>query len=221
MSVKVSEAQVETAEANVRNADLQVSYCNIRAPFSGYITKRLLDVGSYVSSTPQSNSNVIFILADTKVLKIMINVLEKDLPLLDKVEKVTMKTDSYPEDVFTGKIKRVSESLDLNTRTMVVEVDIDNKNNLLKPGMFANVDFILDVHNDVLILPVQTILKDDKGTFVYMMSPDSLAQKLYIEKGIEQNNQSEVISGLDDNSKIVVSGQELLKDGMRLRIAKQ
>jgi RND family efflux transporter MFP subunit len=151
----------------------------------------------------------------------MINVLEKDLPLLDKVEKVTMKTDSYPEDVFTGKIKRVSESLDLNTRTMVVEVDIDNKNNLLKPGMFANVDFILDVHNDVLILPVQTILKDDKGTFVYMMSPDSLAQKLYIEKGIEQNNQSEVISGLDDNSKIVVSGQELLKDGMRLRIAKQ
>jgi multidrug efflux pump subunit AcrA (membrane-fusion protein) len=87
--------------------------------------------------------------------------------------------------------------------------------------MFANVDFILDVHNDVLILPVQTILKDDKGTFVYMMSPDSLAQKLYIEKGIEQNNQSEVISGLDDNSKIVVSGQELLKDGMRLRIAKQ
>ena len=54
-----------------------------------------------------------------------------------------------------------------------------------------------------------------------MMSPDSLAQKLYIEKGIEQNNQSEVISGLDDNSKIVVSGQELLKDGMRLRIAKQ
>jgi RND family efflux transporter MFP subunit len=221
MSVKVSEAQVESAEANVKNAEIQVSYCNIRAPFNGYITKRLLDMGSYVSSTPQSNSNVIFILADTRALKIMINVLEKDLPLLDKVESVSMKTDSYPDDVFTGTIKRVAQSLDLSTRTMVVEVDIDNKNNLLKPGMFANVDFILDVHSDVLILPVQTILKDDKGTFVYVMSPDSLAQKKYVEKGYEQNNQAEVVSGIEENSSIVVSGQELLKEGMKLRIAKK
>jgi membrane fusion protein, multidrug efflux system len=220
MSLKVSEAQVESVTANLNNASIQVGYCNILAPFSGYITKRLLDMGSYVSSTPQSNSNVIFVLSDVRKLKVLISVLDKDIQLLDKVERADIKTDSYPDKVFSGEIKRVSQSLDLNTRTMAVEVDIDNHNNLLKPGMFANIEFILDVHNDALLVPIQSVLKDDKGDYVYMMSADSTAQKKYIGKGLEQNNQAEILNGIGENDRIVVSGQELLKEGMKLRIAK-
>lgn len=104
--VKVTEAQVQTAEANYNNARLQLGYCSISAPFSGYITKRFLDQGSLVSS---GTSNSIFILSNISKLKIMVSVLEKDIPLLENVKDVTVKTDAYPNEVFTGKFRKISQ----------------------------------------------------------------------------------------------------------------
>jgi RND family efflux transporter MFP subunit len=218
-AVDVSRAQMESANANYQNAITQLSYCNIRAPFSGYITKRLLDPGSYIS-TGGTSQNTIFTLSKIDGLKVMVNVLEKDIPLLDKVKEARITVDTYPGEVFIGNLKAISQSIDLTTRTMQTEVDIDNKNQMLKPGMFATIDLILDKAENAMILPVQTILKDEKGNFVYTITPDSIANKKYVQTGIHENNNYEIKSGLDDNDKVVFLGQDQVKDGRKVKIAK-
>lgn len=215
--LKVSIAQMEAAGAGYQNARIQIGYCNITAPFSGYITKRFLDAGALVSS---GTSNSIFMLSDISNLKIMVNVLEKDISSLDYIKTANIRTDAYPDEVFPGKFKKISQAVDPGTRTMPAEISIDNKDKLLKPGMFARVEVVLEEHNDVLILPEQCVLKDDTGTFVYSVTDDLTAVKKYVEIGINSDNKTEIKSGIGDTEKIVSTGQELLKDKMKVKIVK-
>lgn len=219
-AVQVSEAQMESALANYNNAQTQLSYCDIRAPFSGYITKRYLDAGTYVVVGGNNPNSVLFVLSDIDDLKVMVNVLDKDVPLLDKVESALIKTDAYPDEEFTGHIKAIGQSVDLSTRTMAAQVDIENRNQMLKPGMFAGVELILKKEDNALTLPLQCIQKDDKGSFIFSVNQDSVSFKKYIQTGIQDNNIVQITDGLSDSDKVVVTGQELIQDGMRVKIVK-
>ena len=101
---------------------------------------------------------------------------------------------------------------------MPVEIDILNKYNRLKPGMYATIDVILDVKPDSKLIPVQCVLKDDKGNYVYTVNTDSTAVKKYIEIGDQQDNNYEIISGLTESDKFVSLGQQLCKDGGKVKI---
>jgi membrane fusion protein (multidrug efflux system) len=219
-AMEVSQAQMESALANYNNAQTQLTYCDIRAPFSGYITKKYLDPGTYVTVGGNNPNSVLFVLSDIDNLKVIVNVQDKDIPLLDKVESAVIKTDSYPDEEFTGHIKAIGQSLDLSTRTMPTEIDIENRKQMLKPGMFASVELILKKDDNVLTLPLQCVLKDDKGYFVFQVSKDSVAYKHYVQLGIQDNNTLEIASGLNDSDMVVSTGQDLIKDGIRVRIAK-
>ena len=97
-------------------------------------------------------------------------------------------------------------------------IDILNKYNRLKPGMYATIDVILDVKPDSKLIPVQCVLKDDKGNYVYTVNTDSTAVKKYIEIGDQQDNNYEIISGLTESDKFVSLGQQLCKDGGKVKI---
>ncbi len=219
-AVTVSQAQMESAQANYNNAQTQLSYCEIRAPFSGYVTKKYLDPGTYVVVGGNNPNSVLFVLSDIDNLKVMVNVQDKDISQLDEVESAIIKTDAYPDEEFTGHIRAIGQSLDLSTRTMQTEVDIENRKQMLKPGMFASVELILKKDENVLTLPQQCIQKDDKGNFVYMVNQDSVAFKKYVQLGIQDINTYEITDGLTDSDKVVSIGQDLIKDGMRVKIAK-
>jgi membrane fusion protein (multidrug efflux system) len=213
----VSNAQVESAIANLQNAKIQLSYCDIRAPFTGYITKKLLDRGTFVSSTGTA-LNTIFVLSDIRRLKILVNVLERDLPLVEKISDASIKTDSYPDKTFSGKFNKISQAIDLSTRTMPAQIDIDNKEELLKPGMFARVELKLNTDTEVLKLPSQCVLQEENKYFVYVVNDDMVANKKYVEVGIISNNETEITSGINENDKIVKVGQELITDKTKVKI---
>lgn len=215
----VSNAQVETAKANLQNSRIQLSYCDIRAPFSGYITKKLLERGTFVSATGAAQ-NTMFVLANIRKLKVMVNVLERDLPLLERVTDVNLRTDSYPDKIFTGKFNKISQSIDPATRTMPAQVDIDNSDELLKPGMFVRVEIVLDTKTDVMKLPTECVLKHDGKQFVYVIE-DFTAIKKFVETGITANNETEIISGLNEGEKVVKVGQELISDKAKVKIAEK
>ncbi len=214
--VKVSEAQVETAKANYNNAVLQVNYCNIRAPFGGYITKRFLDEGSLVS---QGTANSIYILSDISRLKIIVNVLEKDVPKLDNVKEVFILTDAYPEEVFTGRFRKMAQALDMNTRTMPVQIDIENRMQILKPGMFAKVELLLDTHTETLIIPEECVMKDDSGEFVFTVGDDNTAVRKYVQTGLKSDNKTEIVSGISETDRVISTGQELIQENTKVKIA--
>lgn len=216
----VSTAQVETAKANLENAMLQLGFCDIKAPFSGYITKKLLDRGTYVSATGAAQ-NTIFVLSDIRQLKIMVNVLERDLTLLNNVSEVKIKTDSYPDKVFSGRFNKISQAVDLSTRTMPVQIDIDNSNELLKPGMFAKVEIVLETKEGVMKLPEQCVINRDDKHYVYVIDENMTAGIKYVTPGITSNNETEITDGLNETDKVVKVGQELISDKAKVKIAEK
>jgi RND family efflux transporter MFP subunit len=219
-AVKVAQAQSDASLANYKNAQTQLAYCKITAPFSGYITKKLIDPGTYVTANSPTSNSTIFVLADIDNLKVLVNVLEKDLPLLSQIKKAQLTTDSYPDEVFTARVRAISESFDLNTRTMPIEIDIENRNQLLKPGMFAKIDLILEEKDSTLAIPSQCLMQDSEGKYVFGVNKDSVVYKRYVKIGFEQDNKDEIVSGLTDQEKIISVGQQLVKDGMKVRLTK-
>ncbi|HUI30880.1 MAG TPA: efflux RND transporter periplasmic adaptor subunit [Candidatus Acidoferrales bacterium] len=217
---KVAQAQIEATEATYKNAVTQLSYCKIVAPFSGYITRRYFDPGVYVTASTNAQGSTLFTLAEIQKVKIMVNVLESDVQYLRNVSSADVMVGAYPNQVFKGKITRISQQFDLATRTMPVEVDLDNAQHFLKPGMFAAINLVLSQRNDALILPTQDILKDDSGSYVYTLSKDSTVRKAYVQIGISQDNRNEILSGITNSDRILTVGQDLVNNGMKVRVAK-
>lgn len=216
----VALAQEEAANANYSNTLTQLGYCKVTAPFTGYITKRFLDPGSYVTTSTTSSSSTLFTIMDIDNLKAIINLPEKDVPLIPEVTDVRVIADALPDKIFKAKLKKISEAVDLSTRTMAIEIDIDNTSKMLKPGMFATINLFLGKKSNVLLLPNYVVLNDEAGNYVFVLNPDSTVTQTYVQIGVQQNNIDEILSGIDTTEKIVFVGQTLVKNGSKVKIAK-
>lgn len=219
-AMDIAFAQKEAAQANYSNALTQLSYCKITAPFGGYITKRMLDPGAFVASSGSTQGTILFTLMNVNQLKSIVNIPEKDVPLLSKILDIQIKADALPGQTFKAKLKKISQAVDLSTRTMAVEIDIENNSKLLKPGMFVTVNLILDHKSDAMIVPNQVVQNDDSGDYVFVMNPDTTVSKKYVKLGIRQDTKDEILSGLNGSEKVVFVGQSLIKDKMKVKIAK-
>ncbi|MCX6170317.1 MAG: efflux RND transporter periplasmic adaptor subunit [Ignavibacteriales bacterium] len=216
----ISVAQKAAAQATFNNAITQLSYCKITAPFAGTITKRFFDPGSYVSSTQNNQSSVLFVLMNVDHLKTIVNVPERAVPYLSGIKDVILTADAVPNKIFNARINRISQSIDLATRTMPVEIAIDNPGGFLKPGMFVTVQLITQKKINSEVIPTEVALNDDKGDYVFTLNPDTTVSKRYIKIGLRMDDVVEVLSGLNEKSKIVFVGQTLIKDKMKVKIAK-
>jgi membrane fusion protein, multidrug efflux system len=219
-TMDASMAQREASYANYSNALTLLSYCRVIAPFSGIITKRFFDQGAYINVSGGSPNSSLFILMNVSKLKSYLNIPEKNVPLLNKVTGIEVSADALPGVKFKAVIKKISEAVDLATRTMQIEVDIENTSKLLKPGMFADITLILDQKENTLILPNQVVQDDDNGYFVYVLKPDSTVQKKYIKIGIKLDTKYEVLSGITEYDPVVFVGQSLIRNKMKVKIAK-
>ena len=208
-----ADATMKVARANYETAATRLGYAKITAPFPGFITKRFLDRGANV----KSNDATLFVLMEIDAMKIMINVLEKDIPLIAKGKKAVITVDAYPGKQFFGSVTRLSEAVDLSTRTMAVEIDIPNGDHYLKPGMFANVTLLVDEHKNALTIPTPALLKDEKGNFVFAVD-GRIARRHYITFGGEQNARTEILSGLLDEDTVIFTGQQFVRDGGQVTI---
>ncbi len=208
-----AEAAMKVAKANYQQASIRLDYAHITAPFAGIITKRYLDQGSNVTS----NDKILFTLVDPEAMKVIVNVLEKDIPLITTGKRGVITVDAYPGKEFYGTVTRFSGAVDLSTRTMEVEIDIPNADHLLKPGMYANVALIVDEHKNAITVPTQSILKDDKGYFVYAVDT-KITKRKNVSIGTEQNARMEILSGLEGVENIITVGQQFVKDSSQVQI---
>jgi membrane fusion protein (multidrug efflux system) len=211
-----AQAAMTVAKANYDNAVTKLSYARITAPFSGIITKRNLDPGAVVTS----NNSTLFTLMDLEHVKVVTSIPEKDVPTLERVNSAEVTVDALPGRVFRGVVSRLSQAVDLNTRTMPIEIDIENASHELKPGMFATVTLSAEEHKNAVVLPIQAVLTDDQGQFVFVVEGGKV-KKEYVKPGWEINNQYEITGGLTGSEDVAVSGQQQLRDGVAVRIVGQ
>ena len=209
------DAALKVATANYENAKTRLGYTQITAPFCGYITRRYLDPGAVLTA----NNATLLTLMDLNSVKIILNVQERDVPLIAAGVKATVAVDALPERQFTGNITRLGQALDLATRTMPVELDIANPDHLLKPGMFATVALRVTEHPNALTLPIQALLKDSKGSYVYI-ADNGIARRKDVTIGMEQQSRTEILSGLEGGEAVITTGQQLVKDSGQIAVQK-
>ncbi len=208
-----AETNMEVAKENYEAAKTRLGYAEIMAPFSGYVTKRYLDPGALLTST----NATLFDLADLDTIKVMVNVLEKDVPSTSLGMKSVVTVDAFPGREFVGAIARMADAIDLNTRTMPVEIDIPNLDHSLKPGMFATVSIIVSEKKDVLTVPTQALLKDATGSYV-LIAGRGMAHRQAVTTGTEQESRTEIVSGLSDADSVITTGQQFTRDGGSITI---
>ncbi|MEK6525941.1 MAG: efflux RND transporter periplasmic adaptor subunit [Nitrospirota bacterium] len=208
-------AQVNQMEVALQQAETNLAYSYIRAPFAGYIAERNLDSGAYVTSATASTSTFsrgILTLHEIEMVRTLIEVVEKDIPLVTIGQKAEVRAEAYPERVFIGQVTRVVQALNRATRTMTVEVDLPNANHALKGGMFARVEVLVGRHPNAIQIPIDALTRLEDFQYVYVVR-NGKAYQVSVEIGSRVENRVEITKGLTGTEQVIVSGKDLVSDG--------
>jgi len=208
-------AQVQQMEVALAQAETNLAYSYIRAPFAGYIAERNLDLGAYVTGAATSTSTTsrgIVSLHDIETVRTLIEVVEKDVPLVQIGQKAEVRAEAYPDRVFEGTVTRVVQALNRATRTMTVELDLPNKDHLLKGGMFARVEVLVGKHANALQIPIDAVSRLEDAQYVYVVR-EGKAERVPVEIGVRDENRVEITKGLAGGEHVIVSGKDLVHDG--------
>lgn len=211
-SLKAQVKQMEVAQAQ---AETNLAYSYIRAPFSGYVAERNLDLGAYVTGAANSTSTTsrgILSLHDVETVRTLIEVVEKDVPLVQIGQKAEVRAEAYPDRVFEGTVTRVVQALNRATRTMTVEVDLPNNDRSLKGGMFARVEVLVGKHEHALQIPIDAVSRLEDTQYVYVVKGGK-AERVAVEIGVRDDNRVEITKGLSGGEQVIVSGKDLVHDG--------
>ena len=208
-------AQVKQMEVALQQAETNLTYSYIRAPFAGYIAERNLDAGAFVSGSTGSTSTMsrgILNLHEVGTVRTLIEVVEKDVPLVKIGQKAEVRAEAYPNRVFVGTVTRVVQALNRQTRTMTVEVDLPNQDHLLKGGMFARVELVVGKHEHAVQIPADALTRLDELQYVYVVK-DGKALQVPVEVGDRVGNRIEITKGLTGEEQLIVSGKDLVSNG--------
>jgi multidrug efflux pump subunit AcrA (membrane-fusion protein) len=209
---EASRAKLKEMEAVLLQEQTRLQNTTITAPFQGEITHQYVDAGALVSpSTP------LVTLAHTETLKVMANLVERDIALVKVGMKVRIQAEAFPDKSFDGRIVRMNSALDTATRTLQTEIHIPNAGRMLKPGMFAKIEIALSTHTGTLTIPKVALVEEGEDRVVFVVENNQALRKPIVI-GIEQDDTVEVLQGLNEGDRIVTKGQGSLKDRSAVKV---
>ena len=217
--VKLAETQIEQQRSAQRMAQMHLDDTRMVAPFSGYISQRNLEVGAAVSNQAAATSNAsigILTLQEINPVKVQLEVPERDVARVGVGNVVRLTTDAYAGRQFSGKVARVVHALDPRTRTMGLEVDIPNPDDLLKPGMYARVDLLIESRKDALLVPLEA-LTGAEGRPTVLIVRDGKVASTAVELGPTDGPVVQVTKGVGPDTEIILQGKDLVREGMAVR----
>lgn len=173
------------------------------APNSGYIVERNINQGMQIRT---DNASTMFTISDLKTVWVWANVYESDLSKIHEGDEVRVKTIAYPDKIFTGTIKKIGTMLDPASRVIKVRTELDNKEGLLKPEMFATVIISPKRGNQVLAVPTSALVIENNAFWVMRETKDNTFSKVKIKTGKTIQNYTLVHEGLKPGDKIVSEG---------------
>lgn len=188
----------------------------LKSPISGIVTARNYDEGDmYAMAQP------LFVIQKISPVKMLINISESKYSQIQKGMEVDITTDAYGDQVFKGVVSLIHPTINAMTHTFPVEVKFMNKDITLRPGMFARVTVNYG-DNFRVVIPDRAVMKQvgSGEQYVYILNPDGTVTYSVVELGRRMGNRYEVLSGIDDNATIVVSGQTRLKNGIAVDVVK-
>ena len=208
-------ARAQNSQSKARLDELRINLANtiIVSPVNGFVSKRAVDPGAFVSQ----NAPIVDVV-DISRVRLVVNVVERDLKEMQAGDGARVEVDAYPGETFQGRIARVAPVLDPATRTAPIEIEIANSDYRLKPGMYARVGITTDVKKETLVVPINAIadLGGRRGVFQHM---NGVAVFRTVELGTENEDVVEVLAGLNDGDQVITTGARALRDGDRILLS--
>jgi len=208
-----AEAAVQAGVANLQQLTELQGFERVTAPFDGIITQRSVDVGALITAGSSTSTTSLFVIAQNDVLRVYVNVPQPFVNDMDVGQPAQISTRSVPGRVFTATVARSAGSLDINTRTMLTEVDIPNPDGLLKPGMYVQVSLTAGRVGQRWRVPASAVVFDAKGTQLAIVGADHKVQLRPVLLGRDFGSEIEIASGIAGDEAIVTTPSAALTDG--------
>jgi membrane fusion protein (multidrug efflux system) len=206
-----------STKAQVEQLRARRGYATVVAPTDGVIIEKQVETGDVVG-----NNARLFVIADVSELVVRVGVSELDVVQLRNGEGVTITLDAFPNRDLRGRIRRIFPTADPATRLVPVEVVLDGEAaRIARAGFLARVTFDLASSDNVLLLPVSAVLGGQGSQAVFVVDDNNTATRRTVVTGLTSRGQVEIVSGLAEGEKVVITGQNALRDGMTVRVAGQ
>jgi RND family efflux transporter MFP subunit len=208
----------DASEANVRRLTQLQSFEKIYVPFDGIITARNTDVGALIEAGANSVPKELFHLAAINKIRVFVAVPEAYSASIKDDTEATLTLDEYPGQPFVGKVARNSNQIDQASRTLNVEVDIDNAKGLLLPGAYVFVHFKVPQHVTSLSIPSNTLLFRSQGLQVATVVGDKV-HLVPVKIGNDLGATVEISSGVKPSDQVIVDPSDSIAEGQTVHIA--
>jgi len=210
-------AAVESARANVRRLEQLQAFRRIEAPFDGVITARNTDVGALIDSG--SNAKELFHLAAVDRLRVFVNVPEVYSRAAQAGLTADLTLKEFPGRRFTGKLARTANAIDVASRTLLTEVDVDNAKHELLPGSYADVHFKLPAAAATLRLPVDALIFKADGLQIATIDGANRVALTTVTAGRDFGDTVEILSGVTADQRVILNPPDSLTAGQTVRVA--
>ncbi|MFZ0521836.1 MAG: efflux RND transporter periplasmic adaptor subunit [Candidatus Acidiferrales bacterium] len=211
-------ATVDSAAYNVKRLEDLQSFTKIYAPFDGVITARNTDIGQLIDSGSATPAKELFHMAAIRTLRVFINVPQPYSPAAKPGISADLTLAQFPGRKFQGKLVRTANAIDLASRTLLVEVDVDNPTGELLPGAFTEVHLKIPSDIPTFILPVTSLIFRAQGLQVAVVESNQAKLKT-IALGRDFGSEVEVVSGLTGQESVIISPPDSIIDGEHVKIA--
>ena len=211
-----SEWDAAKTSLDVRNTSYQnlLENTQLVSPFNGIVTARNFDNGDLYTSTQMP----VLVVEQIAPVKLLVNVSEPNFPKVTKGMDVKVKLDVYGDEEFTGKVSLVYPTIDAATHTFPVEITLANANQRVRPGMFGRVTMSFGTKNHVVVPDMAVVKSAGSGDrYVYVYNNGTVSYNK-VELGRRMGTEYELVSGVDNNSQVVIAGQTRLADGVEVEV---
>lgn len=217
-AMKAKQAMLASAQANVNRLQQLQSFEKVYAPFDGVVTTRNVDVGALIDAGNGGTPAALFKLAETDKLRVFVNVPQDNAADVTLGARATVTLPQYPGRTFEGRVARTSGAIDPVSRTLRVEVDMDNADGSVPPGAYAQVTLALTAEKATLSLPANALLFRPKGVAVATVDSKDRVQLIPVTLGRDFGTRVNIRTGLRGNERVIVNPGDAISDGQPVNI---
>ena len=216
--VAEAKAAVGVAEARAAKARVDLNYARIVAPFDGIVTHRGFHPGAFIRSAADGNQAPLLTMTRTDLMRVVVRVPDRDVTLTDPGDPAVVTIDGLNGREFRGTVARIGESEDPATRTMRVEIDLENPDDLLREGMYGRASIALENPSSTrLTLPPACILdRTGKGQGTVQVVRDGVVERVQVDLGNDNGSLVEVESGLGAEDEVILRSSTPVDPGMKV-----
>ncbi len=207
---------LEVAQANQNQFSALSNYTRIVAPFAGVVTARYADTGALLAAgTSNSQSMPVVRLAEVSKLRLVLPIPESIAGQIHLGDPVKVHVQALNQDI-VGKVSRFAGSLDSQTRTMETEIDCDNRNGKLLPGMYTETVLQLAARNGALLVPIEALAQSNGDATVLVLNSQNVVEERRVNVGLQGRTRAEVLSGLQENDQVVIGNRSQFRPGEKV-----